>query len=231
MSTNYWTEESHGAGLAASETVDVRFAVRCRALPVDHAWALAEAIEQVLPWLGHSPGSGVHPLHVADSGNGWMRPHDPAAMLHPSRRTRLVLRIPRGKTAGARALCGRVLDIDGYEMTLGEMMVRELVPLGALFSRYVVTEPEDEERFLARRASLLQALAIRPRKMLCGVRHEIASGQGSTRTRGLMVADLAPVDSLRLQEEGLGPQRRLGCGLFIPHRDINEVSSGAEQAI
>ena len=231
MSTNYWTSGGDEAGLPVSETLDVRFTVRCSSLPVDHAWALAKAIEATLPWLGQNPGSGVHPLHVADSGNGWMRPQDPGALLYPSRRTRLSLRVPRGETERARALSGRVLDIDGFEMALGEMTVRELVPLPALFSRYVVTEAaEDEEIFLGRMADLLHELAIRPRKMLCGVRHEIASDEGSTVTWGLMVADLSPADSLRLQDAGLGPQRRLGCGLFIPQKDINEVQLEPGQA-
>jgi CRISPR/Cas system CSM-associated protein Csm4 (group 5 of RAMP superfamily) len=38
-----------------------------------------------------------------------------------------------------------------------------------------------------------------------------------------MLADLAVEESVRLQQRGLGPGRTLGCGLFLPHKDINEV--------
>jgi hypothetical protein len=35
---------------------------------------------------------------------------------------------------------------------------------------------------------------------------------------------------VRLQEEGIGPHRELGCGLFVPHRDIKEVGKAASSA-
>jgi hypothetical protein len=39
----------------------------------------------------------------------------------------------------------------------------------------------------------------------------------------LMIADLEIEESVRLQQSGLGPYRHLGCGVFIPHKDINEI--------
>ena len=38
-----------------------------------------------------------------------------------------------------------------------------------------------------------------------------------------MVAELTVEQSLRLQSRGLGALHYLGCGLFIPHKDIKEV--------
>jgi hypothetical protein len=40
-----------------------------------------------------------------------------------------------------------------------------------------------------------------------------------------MVAGLATDESLRLQATGLGIGRRLGCGLFIPHKDVADLRS------
>ncbi|NCA73146.1 MAG: type I-MYXAN CRISPR-associated protein Cas6/Cmx6, partial [Sphingobacteriia bacterium] len=38
-------------------------------------------------------------------------------------------------------------------------------------------------------------------------------------------AVLTREESIRLQREGLGPHRGLGCGLFIPHKGIDPVKS------
>jgi hypothetical protein len=38
-----------------------------------------------------------------------------------------------------------------------------------------------------------------------------------------MIADLKPGESLSIQQFGLGEERKLGCGLFLPHRGIDAV--------
>jgi len=38
-----------------------------------------------------------------------------------------------------------------------------------------------------------------------------------------MIADLKTGESLALQQVGLGEGRKLGCGLFLPHRGIDAV--------
>ncbi|PIV74684.1 MAG: hypothetical protein COW56_04530, partial [Rhodocyclales bacterium CG17_big_fil_post_rev_8_21_14_2_50_68_7] len=40
---------------------------------------------------------------------------------------------------------------------------------------------------------------------------------------GLMLHGLSPEDSLRMQSSGLGTNRTLGCGIFIPHKSIAPV--------
>jgi len=56
------------------EVVDAVFAIECRSLPVDHAWALSAAIQAALPWFADEPQAGLHTVHGAASGAGWMRP-------------------------------------------------------------------------------------------------------------------------------------------------------------
>ena len=41
--------------------------------------------------------------------------------------------------------------------------------------------------------------------------------------RSLMLADLALEESMLLQEHGLGLERKLGCGLFLPHKDVEDL--------
>jgi hypothetical protein len=39
-----------------------------------------------------------------------------------------------------------------------------------------------------------------------------------------MVASLTVAESIRLQQRGLGSNRLLGCGIFIPHKGIDPVN-------
>ena len=221
----YWQERPTDQVTVPDDVVDIVFGIRCRALPVEHAYALWSGVGQVLPWLRDEPGAGIHPIHVADSGNGWMRPDRPTDLLHPSRRTKLVLRVPKRRVAETQALSGRTLDIAGHALTVEQGNVRQLSTLTTLFSRYVVIDAAgDENSFLARALEQLQALGVRPTKMLCGIEHTIDTPAAPLRTRSLMLAELTVAESIVLQQKGLGSMRHLGCGLFIPHKDIKELA-------
>ena len=220
-------EEASSPGRAADIVgdVDVAFRLSGRWLPVDHASALRAAVVEVLPWLEDEPEAGIHSIHGAASGNGWERPgRGSGEMLNLSRRTRLVLRVPGRRLRETAALCGRRLDVGGCELTTGERQPRRLKPVGAVFARYVVDEEGgDEERFLERVVSELRARSVAARKLLCGRSHRIGSDQGMHATRSLLVADLGRDESLMLQCRGIGPGRLLGCGLFVPHKDIEPI--------
>jgi CRISPR-associated protein Cas6 len=228
----YWQETKQAERYVVPEDViDLAFPIRCRTLPVDHAWALAEAVRAVLPWIVDERGAGVHPIHVADSGNGWLRPEGPDDLLCPSRRTRLVLRLPAARAAAAATLIGRKLDIAGHALEVeGRPGVKKLSIITTLFSRYVVVPEgaDQEQAFLRQAHGQLAAMGVRPGKMLCGIEHRIATPRGAVRTRSLMLADMSPEESVTLQQQGLGPERLLGCGLFVPHKSIAEVGRPQE---
>lgn len=223
----FWREEktTEGKPVVPDDVVDLAFDIACRCLPVDHAWALFAALRTSLPWLEGEEGAGVHPIHVADSAHGWMRPERPADLLYLSRRTKLVLRVPHRRREEAQRLSGQVLEVAGNRLAIGKAAVRPLSTHPALFSRYVVTDDfPDENGFLAEMHRRLGALGIRANKMLCGIAKTLATPEKMLHTRSLMVADLTPEESVRLQQRGLGRWQHLGCGLFIPHKDIKEVA-------
>jgi CRISPR-associated protein Cas6 len=227
----YWEEdEKVETPVVTDEVIDLVFGVQCRCLPVDHVYALSQAVQGVLPWLASEPVAGVHSVHVAASSNGWMRPDNPQALLHLSRRTRLVVRVPKHRVEDAQKLEGETLDIAGHAMTVKNASVRPLSTLTTLFARYLATAENlsDEAAVLDWVASQLREIDIKPRKMLCGTEHVIETPQGPLRTRSLMIADLEVDESLRLQEQGLGPYRHLGCGLFIPHKGIDDVRDDSD---
>ena len=220
----YWQESKDNERyIVPDDVVDVVYSIRCRSLPVDHAYALSQAIQAALPWLAGEERAGVHTIHVAESGNGWMRPDDPNALLHLSRRTKLVLRLPKHRIDDAGRLTGQTLDIQGNPLQIEKASVRPLSELTTLFARYIVTDGADENAFLQDAMKQLDDMGIRPKKMLCGIERVILAPQRSIRTRSLMLAELTLPESIRLQQQGLGTERKLGCGLFIPHKDIKEL--------
>jgi CRISPR-associated protein Cas6 len=207
------------------EVVDLAYQIKCPTLPIDHAYALSTVILQALPWLADEEQAGIHLVHGASSGHGWTRPEDPTTeMLHLSRRTRLRLRLPKHRLDDASELTGRTLDIDGHSMEVGKSSVHLLSAISTLFARYIITrEVIDERQFLEQVAGELGSQGIPCRKMLCGMPHTHSFPDGPVFTRSLMVAELEPEQSVRLQQQGLGAGRKTGYGLFIPHKGIRPV--------
>jgi hypothetical protein len=72
-------------------------------------------------------------------------------------------------------------------------------------------------------------MGIEVSRMLCGRAGEIRVGADSLFTRALLVADLKPEESVRLQQRGIGGDRLLGCGLFVPHKEIDAVYEAQER--
>ncbi len=225
-----WEEASDTeAPACAAGAVDVAFRLSGRRLPVDHARALRDAVMHILPWLADAPEAGIHSIHGAASGNGWERPgRGTAEMLSLSRRIRLLLRVPTERAGEAGALCGQRLDIDGCEIAVGACRLRPLTPAATVFARYVVDEEGGgEERFVERVAAALEALSVPARKLLCGRSYRIESTPVTLCARSLLIADLGPGESLVVQSRGIGPGRLLGCGLFVPHKDLGSVRGAA----
>lgn len=219
----YWVEEEEDEPFVVpDDIVDLSFAIRCKALPVDHAYDLASAVAAALPWFESQPQAGLHLIHGADSGNGWYRPEQGDDLIYPSRRTRLVLRLPKERVEDARrALTGITLDLDGYAIAVGEAKVRSLSNLTSLYARHVVTEHVDaEERFLEEAVARLKEMGIKFKKVLSGRPAVFQTPAGPVATRSLLVAGLSNEDAVRLQQEGVGPYRKMGCGLFIPHKQV-----------
>ena len=228
----HWEGPDEPQAAPTSESVaDLRFRMRCPALPVDHAADLCAALQTLLPWLADEPQAGIHALHGAESGNGWMRPDDPRALLPLSRRTRLALRLPRARIEDAAELMGHTLRLGAHRLsiTIHPARVHTLRGWPTMFARYVAfgqDAAEEDEEFLRRCAARLEALGIAAPRLMSGRAHPVAAPEGTLHCRSLMIDGLAAADSVRLQEQGLGLGRLLGCGLFLPHKSIAPVAGG-----
>jgi CRISPR-associated protein Cas6 len=181
-----------------------------------------------LPWFEDEPAAGLHLIHGAESGNGWYRPEDSEeGLIQLSRRTRLSLRLPRHRIDDAQSLTGCRLDINGHGLTVGESTLRPLSASSTLYARHVLgAESQEETVFLETVvAPELAAKGVACKKMVCGRSHRFTSPNGGLFARSLLLTDLKTDDSLKLQESGLGPGRKLGFGLFIAYKGLSKPES------
>lgn len=192
---------------------DIAFGLSGVSVARNYRYLLAAALEAALPRLTELQGAGVHKLNLP-AGDGAIAPM--------SRRTRLILRVPRADAAEVALLEGRVLNLGDTPLTVGAPQLRELQPYSTLYAHYVAADHNDEAVFMQTVAEELSNLAISCRS-ICGRFQALESGtlQGFS----LMLDRLSRADSLRLQDSGLGLHRRLGCGLFVPHKSAAAVGT------
>jgi len=222
----YWTESADKENKIKipDDVVDLGFKLDCKCLANDHVWELSQSIQKILPWLADEPQAGIHQIHGAESMNGWNRPDDPDSLIHLSRRSKMTLRVPAQLVQKAQELEGKALTIGDNSLIIGKSEVKLLSLYEVQFSRYVITRPEmDEEEFLQQAVAELREIDIPPRKLLSGKSQSFTTPQGKITTRSLLVADLEPLEAIRLQETGMGDGRLLGCGLFVPHKGIKHA--------
>ena len=198
-----------------STLVDLVYPLEGHSLPRDAAPALRVARERAVAWLGAEPQAGLHPLQLVPGT-------DAQALL--SQRTRLLLRLPRQRFDAAAELAGRSLQIGAQTVTLGHPHRRELLPHHTLYAYAVAAACDDEIAFMQAMDGALEALAVRSQP-ICGKRQQRDWPAGALTTFSLMLHGLTTVDSLRLQELGLGGHRLLGCGIFVPHKSAAAVGA------
>ncbi|MDH5325091.1 MAG: type I-MYXAN CRISPR-associated protein Cas6/Cmx6 [Gammaproteobacteria bacterium] len=221
----FWEEEKPEVEVSVpDDVVDLVFSIACRSLPVDHAYELSQAIQQYLPWFKEEAQAALHTIHVAASSNGWIRPENPDDVLYPSRRTKMIVRIPKHRIEATKALCGKTLDIAHNSLQVKSASLKPLSDLTTLFSRYIVCDAQDSEMdFLMRVKTQLNEMNIKPKKMLCGTQNSLRTPGALLNARSLMLAELELKESIILQQNGLGPYLAMGCGIFIPHKDIRNL--------
>jgi CRISPR-associated protein Cas6 len=189
--------------------VDVAFALEGRTLPADYRAGLAEALARALPWLAGERAAGVHRLNLVRGGGD-------EVLVSP--RTRLMLRVPRAQADAACALEGAELQVGRQRLRVGRAQVRELLPYGTIYAHFVAAASDDEAAFIAALRDELDTLEVRAQPV-CG-RWQSREGRVGC---GVMLSGLAAAQSLRVMEQGLGPHRLLGCGLFVPHKSAAAV--------
>ncbi len=225
----FWNEEEKPQEFQVpAKVVDLSFKLDCKQIKVDHAWSLTNAINELLPWFKDESQCAVHHIYIPQSGNGWIRSDDyEDEVIQLSRRTRLKLRVPSHRIKDTQALTGKKIEVDGFELRFGQSEQQLLSTLTTLVSRHVhvPATDNDEETFLKVIYQQTQAMDINVRKMLCGKSHTLSTPDGPIKTRSLMIADIRPEESIKLQENGVGKYYSYGCGVFIPQKGITAVNT------
>ena len=94
-----------------------------------------------------------------------------------------------------------------------------------LFCRTVVVEHnKNEDEFLDDVKKSLNLLNINVKKMLCGKEHLIKTPKKILTGKTLLITDLEKLDSIKIQELGIGIGKLFGCGIFLPHKSIAPVA-------
>ena len=224
----YWNEDKKTEEFQVPDDVmDVYFSVKCKCLPLEHMHALSESLYSVLPWLEGEALAGILPIAGSESGNGWERSNDPNELIYLSRRQKMMMRLPKERLVDVEALVGKTITVSGHDIEIGKTSIKKLSDLPTAFCRSILIENTMEENdFLEWAFDELKKMDVTVRKMMAGKERVVDLPNGGQRvTRSLMLAELKQLESIRLQQHGLGEGRKHGCGLFMPQKDIKAVNS------
>ncbi len=197
------------------QVTDVVFDVDGTSLPADNAWPLLQAVLRRLPWLADEALAGIHPLRAVATG------YDVVLL---AQRAKLVLRAPEARLADCLALQGAVLDVAGSALAVGAGRARPLRPSATLSAQRVASAAVELEEFESDARRLLRSLEV-DGELIAGRRRQASAGPREIGGFALSLHGLAPAASLRVQAHGMGGDRHLGWGLFVPAKSIAAVGA------
>lgn len=193
---------------------DVQFELKGQGLPQDHGLLLYRALRELAPWIANEELLAIHPIQGAEVGGG---------RLMLNRRAKLVIRVPRERVQDILELSGRDFQLAGEPFRIGAGKVRPLTLHTPLYAHLVTTGSADEKAFADDIIRLLDELKIDTR-FICGRRQALTTERGVEYGYSLMLHGLPIEHAILIQQQGLGTNRKLGCGIFIPHKSITPVA-------
>lgn len=147
-----------------------------------------------------------------------------------TRSSKLLIRLPVEAIAQIYSLAGQTLTIGSYAIKLGNPELQTLQPVNTLQARLVTikgyTEPQS---FLEAAQRQLDALEIKanidipandkgePKRLTLKINKAEQKRSYTVVGFSVIVKDLKPEDSIKLQAQGIGGKRRMGCGVFYPN--------------
>lgn len=194
----------------------VQFPIQGNKLPADHGYLLYSAISQIKPELHETKWLGIEMISGVTFERG--------IITVPNHGASLRLRIPADKFGEVICLAGKQFDIEGHKIRLGIPTARPLVPASSLYSRIVTFKNSLESpKFLetANRDLLEKGIIAEleiPKETYSRHRRIITIKGKKIVGFSLIAYKLSDEDSLRLQSEGIGGRRSMGCGIFNPIR-------------
>ena len=196
--------------------IDLQFDLVGTTIPTENALLLSDTLQRLLPWLNEDSGTGVQHLKGAETNTG-------DATLNINRRTKLFLRVPKTRVDDMQRLVGQTLDLAGHALQIGRFKTRAFTPFANIYAHFVDTGSATEEQFVQDVMRELDGHFQLRCGFICGKRQTLQGKSGPIFGFSLMLHDVPPHKSLQIQDEGMGRNRLLGCGIFIPHKSIAPV--------
>ena len=196
--------------------IDLQFDLIGTTIPADNAQLLSDALLKRLPWLGEHAGAGIQHLKGAETNSG-------DVTLNINRRTKLFMRVPKARVDDLQVLRGQSLDLMGHSLQIGSFKTRAFSPFAHIYAHFVDTGSAGEEQFVQDVMRELDGHFKLRCGFICGRQQTMQSTSGPLYGYSLMLHDVPPHKSLQIQDEGLGRNRLLGCGIYIPHKSITPV--------
>jgi CRISPR-associated protein Cas6 len=221
----YWQEDIKEEHFTIPDKIqDAVFNIECNVLPIDHSYLLYKSLVDIFPWL-EDVNAGIHDISVAD-GNGWEQNYE-SGFFYPSKRSKLTIRLPKGRLNEIQSLVNKTLEIGEYRLKVIKQLDSKLMSdMQVLFAKNVAYNKElTEGEFLEESFNHLCALGVNAKKMMAGLERVIKTPDAKIYTKSLMLASLKKSESVAIQESGIGEHRLLGCGLFVPQKDIESVAA------
>lgn len=211
--------------------IDLIFPVGGSNIPRDHGYALYGAIARAIEVVHGNADIGIFPIHGTPGGN--------EALLLSDRST-LRFRVPAAKLPMLLPLAGKTLKLNGHLLRVGVPHVAALEPAPVLASSLVLIKLAEAGRkeiggivtpdaFLGAARRKLEEMNIRTEPKVQLIRTGPRAGQARRRVLrvkdqthvgyAMLVQGLTAEESIRIQEQGLGGRRLMGCGLFLAARE------------
>lgn len=198
--------------------VELVFPVQGTKLHADHNHRLLGALSEKIPTLHDLKGLAINTISGIPDKQG-------SIALTPQ--SRFYLRLPVDAITLVYPLVGQLLTIGEYQITLGSPRLQTIQAHESLKSRLVTIKGHTEpDSFLQAANRQLQGMEIQanigilaneqgdPKRLTLKINKSSEKRSYTIVGFAVVVSDLKDEDSIKLQINGLGGKRRLGCGVF-----------------
>jgi CRISPR-associated protein Cas6 len=207
-----------GEELVMLPYVELSFGVIGETLPADHGYGLYSAIVHLCPQVHEREGLSI--LTIAGIP-------DRKGKIFLTERSHLRIRLPYDCMPMVYHLAGKQLSIGSHSIRLRIPQIFTLYPGSRLRARIVTIKNHQEpESFLEAARLQLAALGVvgevivpldvegKPARKTIKIKNYSVVGFG------VEVSGLSEEDSIKLQISGLGGKHRMGCGVFVPMKEL-----------
>jgi CRISPR-associated protein Cas6 len=198
--------------------VELSFSITGQSLPADHGYGLYSAIAHLAPQVHEREGVSILTIVGIPDRQG---------KIFLTERSHLRIRLPYECMPMVYHLAGKQLSIGSHSIRLGIPQIYMLRPVERLRARIVtIKNHQESESFLVAARLQLEALGIvgeaivpldiegKPDRKTIKIKTYSVVGFG------LEVSGLSEEDSIKLQILGLGGKHRMGCGVFVPMKEV-----------